>query len=114
MYEEKHLTLLEALEIIKRRKAKSTIEFPVFFASGFTPLHLLSFTQAYLQASSPEETIIIKSGLFNDLFGNIEIPKKDEFRHLLIVVEWQIWTLGWGFDQIPVGHFRWWKTSSRP
>ena len=69
MYEDKHLTLLKALEIIKRRKAKSTIEFPVFFASGFTPLHLLSFTQAYLQASSPEETIIIKSGLFNDLFG---------------------------------------------
>ncbi len=88
MYEEKHLTLLEALEIIKRSKAKRTIEFPIFFASGFTPLHLLSFTQAYLQASSPEETIIIKSGLFNDLFGNIEIPKKDEFRHLLIVVEW--------------------------
>jgi len=87
-YERKYLTLLEALEIINRKKEETQREFPVFYAAGYTPLHLLSFTQAYLQTSIPHERVIIKSGLFNDLIGNISMSKREEYRHLLIHIEW--------------------------
>lgn len=58
----------------------------VFLACGFTPLHLQTFLTAHLQLSSPESHVVVTTGLYGDLVGNIaRIPQGAP---AAIVIEW--------------------------
>src|SRR5258708_25976133 len=58
----------------------------VFLACGFSPLHLQTFLTAHLQGTHPESRVIVATGLYGDLLGNVaRIPPGAP---AAVVIEW--------------------------
>jgi FkbH-like protein len=102
------MKLIEALETIKQSARQSSV-FEVQLACGFTPLHFLTFLIAHLQRHFPDQKVVIRTGLFGDLQGNLERVEKETPGNVVVVLEWEdldprlgIRRLGgWGPRQLP-------------
>ena len=58
----------------------------VFLACGFSPLHLQTYLTAHLQGAHPESRVIVATGLYGDLLGNVaRIPPGAS---AAVVIEW--------------------------
>ena len=81
--------LIDALAIGRRPLPENAIPFRVRLACGFTPLHFETFLVAALREQCPREHIVVTTGLFGDLAGNIEAFVPLGYDALVSVIEWQ-------------------------
>lgn len=82
------MKLSEALRIVQTPIPSDAEKLGVFFACGFTPLHLVTFLTACLHESLPERNIEIQTGLYGDLAGNLEKFNKSCCYVGAVVIEW--------------------------
>jgi FkbH-like protein len=82
------MKLLEALNIVKAMNLRKGRTLPIYFASGFTPLHLKTFLTAELSQLFPERTIEVSEGIFGDLLGNLSRFSKSDFEFGGAFLEW--------------------------
>jgi FkbH-like protein len=100
--------LIEALRIIAG-VAPDLPARPLDLICGFTPLHLETFLRATLQQRLPNQQVVIRTGLFGDVAGNIERARDAGAREAAILIEWADldprlgWrsTGGWLPEQLP-------------
>jgi FkbH-like protein len=103
------LSLLNALEILKKPVPENVPLRRIFLACGFAPLHLQTFLAARLREAPPQRRIEMKTGLFGDLAGNLERMNPSDFDGVAVVIEWEdldarlgIRRLGgWGASTLP-------------
>jgi FkbH-like protein len=81
------MTLLDALELLKRPIPEPASERAVSLECGFTPLHLKTFLAADLRLRFPKDRIEIRTGLYGDLAGNLE-RLQPSGGWTVVVVEW--------------------------
>jgi FkbH-like protein len=79
--------LIEALRIIGGVDP-GLPERPVELICGFTPLHLETFLRATLQQRVQNQQVVIRTGLFGDMAGNIERARDAGAREAAILIEW--------------------------
>jgi FkbH-like protein len=60
----------------------------VFLACGFTPLHLTTFLAAAFRELQPEVRVVVETGLFGDLIGNIDRVGLSSAGFAVVVIEW--------------------------
>ena len=82
------MKLIEALEVLRRPVSDGAQKFNVFLACGFTPLHAQTFLAAQLRTHLPKHDVVIRTGLFGDLVGNIERLVPSDFNSLVVIIEW--------------------------
>jgi FkbH-like protein len=83
------LRLLEAFEINNRRHASGARTSRNWLACGFTPLHLRDFLEAYLNLAFPDRDVVVETGLFGDLCGNVQRALDSHAESIALVLEWQ-------------------------
>ncbi len=81
------MKLAEALRITHSARADAPV-FRLRLACGFTPLHLQTFTGAFLQLSLPDRRVVIETGLFGDLPGTLSRAPDNGPDATALVVEW--------------------------
>lgn len=102
------MKLIDALRIIGS-VAPGLPERPIELLCGFTPLHVETFLHAALQQRVQNQRVVIRTGLFGDLAGNIERAREAGAREAAILLEWPDldarlgWrsTGGWLPEQLP-------------
>jgi FkbH-like protein len=103
------MKLIEALEALKQSPPSESPVLNVHLACSFTPLHLLTFLNAHLRQQFPDHKVLIRTGLFGDLAGNLERLEKEQPAVAVVLIEWSdldarlgIRRLGgWGPRQLP-------------
>lgn len=80
------LRLREALQILQGQ-VRDASEYPVWLVTGNTPEPLSQFLAAHLQRKLPERLVQIRTGLYGDLFGNVERAMKAALP-AIVVLEW--------------------------
>ena len=65
------MNLIEALEMVKKPAGENSPSLRIFFACGFTPLHLQTFLAAHLR-NLRSTRADVTTGVFGDLAGNLE------------------------------------------
>lgn len=80
------MKLIEALRIIGS-VAPGPPERPFELICGFTPLHLETFLHATLQ-QRVNQRVVIHTGLFGDVAGNIERARDAGAREAAVLIEW--------------------------
>jgi len=83
------MKLIEALTILREPIPEDAPELRLFLASGFTPLYLKTFLAAQLRGRFPQHRVVIDTGLYGDLAGNIERLEPARFRSLVVIAEWE-------------------------
>lgn len=81
------MKLIEALTEINSA-ATRTAEKQVYLACGFTPLHFQTFLTAHLQKLTVHERIVLRTGAFDDLIGNLDRMAASGASLGVCVVEW--------------------------
>lgn len=81
------MRLLDALRILRQVEAELP-PWPVFFACGFTPLHLETLLTAELQQRVPAGKIVVQTGLYGDLLGNLGRMAASDSALGAVVLEW--------------------------
>jgi FkbH-like protein len=87
-YLKRKMKLAEALIAVKRAQQRDGEVFTCFLATGFTPLHLISFLGAELAQSFPEQKIAVQQGLYGDLPGNVNRLAKSGGDAGAVLIEW--------------------------
>jgi FkbH-like protein len=82
------MRLSEALKTLQQAPKDSPAVYRTFLSCGFTPLHLKTFLAAHLQLAFPQHRVEIETGLYGDLFGNIERLKKGRSDGGVVIFEW--------------------------
>jgi len=82
------MKLIDALKIIASAPGDSSL-FTVALVTGFSPLHLKSFLQAELQQLFPQKRIVVTTGLFGDVAGNLRELNTTQPDAAAIVIEWE-------------------------
>ena len=82
------MTLLDALELLKRPIPEPASERTLSLQIGFTPLHLKTFLAAHLRLCFPGDRIKIRTGIYGDLAGNLERLQPSGGWIVCIVIEW--------------------------
>ena len=84
------LGLREALNLLrpKVRRAGTGREHLVGIACSFTPLHLETFTRAYIARERPRRPSAPSSGIYGDLAGTIDQLADAPLDSCVVVVEW--------------------------
>ena len=82
------MKLIDALEICRRAVREPARELKVFLACGFTPLHLTTFLSAALRLLRSDSKVVVESGLFGDLAGNIARAQDSAADSAVVVIEW--------------------------
>src|SRR3982751_6269894 len=85
----KPMTILEALKIIKNQAPADARQLEISLACGFTPLHLETFLKAHLALAFSDRAVHLSTGLFGDLFGNIERIATTHPDAGFVLVEWE-------------------------
>ncbi len=82
------MKLLEALELWRRPAQESASGLRLFLACSFTPLHLTPFLGAEVRRLRPDAAIVVQTGLFGDLPGNIARVCSTSTDSAVILLEW--------------------------
>jgi FkbH-like protein len=83
------MTLVEALELLKREQRSDLAARNILLACGFTPLHLKTFLAAELTSRVSDRRIEIATGLFGDVAGSISSAKSGQYDAIAVFLEWQ-------------------------
>ena len=87
------MRLIDALRLINEARRGSKPERHVSLVCGFSPLHLETFLAASLQQRAPNDAVRIRTGLFDDLLGNltrVRVTQDDRGNPepVAVLVEW--------------------------
>lgn len=82
------MNLIDALEVLRSPVPEGAPSLNAFLAVGFTPLHLQTFLAAELRAHHPQRRVMLSTGLFGDLEGNIRRLPPSTVHALLVLIEW--------------------------
>ncbi len=83
------MKLIEALEIVNQDRSQSfSPPLRVFLACGFTPLHLGTFLQAHTRLLVPDRHVILETGVYGDLPGNVRRGSQSRAEGIAIALEW--------------------------
>jgi FkbH-like protein len=82
------MKLKDALSICHTPAPEGGREFRVALACGFTPLHLSTFLRAHLRQRLPDRNVVIETGSFGDLLGNLERAAEADVGAAVVVLEW--------------------------
>ena len=82
------MKLAHALEIVHRRGTGTGEPFTVWLACGCEPLHLRTFLAAELTERLTPAPVEVRTGVFDDLAGNIERASAGGADPIAVVVEW--------------------------
>jgi FkbH-like protein len=80
------MRLAEALQIAGQTAGDR--QRPLHLLTGFSPLHLATFTKACLRLRFPQDGIRLHTGLYGDLEGNLQRAREIEAEGALTVIEW--------------------------
>jgi FkbH-like protein len=83
------MKLSDALQIIRKAASEPREELAVFLVCGFTPLHLQTILAAELQLLYPDRRIVMESGVFGDLIGNLKRIAESRATTAAVILEWQ-------------------------
>jgi FkbH-like protein len=83
------MKLVEALEALKHTPSSDSPILDIHLASGFTPLHFMTFLGAYLCREFPGHRLAISQGAFGDLPGNLERLAKIQGCSIIAIIEWR-------------------------
>ena len=83
------MKLIEALEALKQTPPSQSPSLEIQLACGISPLHFLTFLSAHLRRQFPSHKIVIGTGLFGDLLGNLERLGRQGPAVVVVVIEWQ-------------------------
>ncbi len=81
------MKLIEALNIISKTPGDGT-PMNVALICGFTPLHLSAFLHAELNKCFPDNKIILSTGLYGDLLGNLNAINENKPDAAVVLIEW--------------------------
>ncbi len=84
------MRLSEALRVL-REAPKDGVQFRVALAAGFTPLHVQTFLEAYLQRKLPSRRVKVTPGLFGDVAGSIDaaaVQSTTQYDAVALALEW--------------------------
>lgn len=81
------MKLTEALTEINSAAGRSA-EREIYLACGFTPLHFQTFLTAHLQKRVASERIVVRTGAFDDLIGNVDRMAASGASLGVCIVEW--------------------------
>jgi FkbH-like protein len=103
------MRLIEALQALNQSPAVESPVLEVHLACGFTPLHFQTFLSAHLQGCFSDRKVLVQTGLFDDLLGNLVRLEKARAAEIVAIIEWAdldprlgIRRLGgWGPRQLP-------------
>jgi len=82
------MKLIEALEALNQSPPPQSTVLEVHLACGFTPLHFSTFLNAHLRRQFPDHKVLIGTGLFGDLSGNLERLEKERPAAVVVIIEW--------------------------
>jgi FkbH-like protein len=102
------MKLIEALKIVQKPLPDDAEPFQLFLACGCTPLHLQTFLSAYLLRHQ-QRRIIVQTGLYEDLLGNLARLAKMPVDAGAVILEWADFDPrlglrhlgGWGPERLP-------------
>jgi len=84
-----HMTLNQALAIIKNSKRESGVAGIHYLVCGFEPLHLATFLRAHLLERIAEpKSVEVHHGIYGDLRGNLESATRSPAIAGAVVLEW--------------------------
>jgi len=83
------MKLVEAIETLEQSLPPQSPLLHVQLACGFTPLHLSTFLSAHLRLEFPDRKIVIRTGVFGNLAGNLERLENADADAVAVSVEWQ-------------------------
>ncbi|HEY1575483.1 MAG TPA: HAD-IIIC family phosphatase [Terracidiphilus sp.] len=103
------MNLIEALEMVKKPASENSPSLRIFFACGFTPLHLQTFLAAHLRNLRSTHRADVTTGVFGDLAGNLERLDGERYDAVAVAIEWSdldprlgVRTLGgWQLEKLP-------------
>lgn len=103
------MKLIEALKIVQKPLPVDAEPLKIFLACGYTPLHLQTFLTAHVQRGHPKRQIIVQTGVYGDLLGNLERLVKIPVDVGVIVLEWS------DFDpRLGIRHLGGWEPENLP
>ena len=102
------MRITEALRTIQK-SPQDAPPYRAVLACSFTPLHLQTFFRAWLQRKLPDRNVVVTTGLYGDLNGNLGAIRAPEHHAVAVPLEWSDLDprLGfrsageWGHDAIP-------------
>jgi FkbH-like protein len=80
--------LIEALKLSFQGARREEEVYPLFLACSFSPLHLETFTAAYLAQALPARSIVVSHGIFGDLAHNVQMAVDQRAQSVLVALEW--------------------------
>lgn len=83
------MRLIEALDELKKELPAELPVLAIHLACGFTPLHFSTFLRAHLRKHHPGHEVLIRTGVYADLAGNVERLESLNAAAVIAVVEWQ-------------------------
>ncbi len=83
------MKLIEALDQLKQDLPATSPGLPIDLACGITPLHLATFLRAHLRRLFPNHQVLIRTGVYGDLAGNLERLKGQRPASIVVILEWQ-------------------------
>jgi FkbH-like protein len=100
--------ITEALRTIQN-SPQDAPQYRAVLACSFTPLHLQTFFAAWLQRKLPERGVVVTTGLYGDLTGNLGAIRAAQHHAVAVPLEWSdldprlgLRSAGkWGHDAIP-------------
>ncbi len=81
------MKLMEALRIYQRIPS-SAKPFRVSLCCGFTPLHLADFLRAHIATAMPDRTVVVTTGLYDDVEGTLRGASWQELDACILALEW--------------------------
>jgi FkbH-like protein len=81
------VTLNQALATINSRKGRGEIKIH-YLVCGFEPLHLVPLFRAHLMEGLPDADVEVRTGLYGDFRGNLELAASSPAIAAAVVLEW--------------------------
>jgi FkbH-like protein len=83
------MKLIEALDELKRDLPAQSPVLAVDLVCGFTPLHFATFLRAHLRKQFPGHQVLMRTGAYGDLGGNVERLESQSAATFVVILEWQ-------------------------
>jgi len=80
------MRLIDAVKICKQPPPERAQAFRVGLLCGFTPLHLKTFLEAELRVRLPGRHVVVNTGIYGDLLGNL--ARQEDSEAAVVVIEW--------------------------
>ena len=82
------MKLIESVTLANGAVPEGACDLSIFLACGFEPLHLKTFLTARERLRVPASRVVVKTGLFGDLAGNLGRAAQSGAAGCAVVAEW--------------------------